>query len=327
MPHIRDYEIPTIVNLFVEALLYGVYITTLIHCLRWLVYNDGGRSGRGRVNVSMLIVSIVIFLFQTVEVATAFKGTLLVQSLDPTGYNIFQTVNIALEYTLYQIVDAVLIHRCWVVYGHAYKIIFLPVLLWISSVALTGYAIYLYASTVVFHLANDKALDKVERLVIKILNSFLACNITINIYATTAIVYRIVRVTKNGVARFERLRGTWRIIAESGVLYTTSTMLNLIAITLVGQNPTYERYVFFQAITDPINITMAGIAYNLILIRVGQQRQQETVDQGKSLDSQVIKDKEGQALSTLQFHNAGAVGSMSTQNPSILHLSMDHQYV
>ena len=69
------------------------------------------------------------------------------------------------------------------------------------------------------------------------------------IYLKAAIVYRIVRVTRNSVNRSGRLHQTWRIIAESGALYTLSTTVNLIATVLVGQDNSYE---LFQAIADPI---------------------------------------------------------------------------
>ena len=43
-------------GLFTQAALYGIYVATLIHCLRWLVYTDEGWKQRDRVNKLMLIV-------------------------------------------------------------------------------------------------------------------------------------------------------------------------------------------------------------------------------------------------------------------------------
>ncbi|KAF8626739.1 hypothetical protein AX15_004716 [Amanita polypyramis BW_CC] len=216
--------------------------------------------------------------------ATSLKNTLLALSLDLTGYRIFQTVNTALEYTIYQIVDAILIYRCWIVYGRTGRIIFLPVFLWLSSVVFSSYNVYLYASK-----------NKESSLTDKICDGFFACNIVINIYATTAIVYRIVRVTKGSVSRSKCLHRTWRIVAEAGVPYTTSTLINLTAIILTNRYPKYIPYALLEAAADPINVTMAGISFNLILIRVGQQRRQRTVDQG---------------ISMIQFHSAEVTESV-----------------
>src|ERR1700759_2196011 len=53
--------------LFMQAALYGLYVATLIHCLRWLVYTDDGWKQRDGVNKFMLITTILIFLLSTVN--------------------------------------------------------------------------------------------------------------------------------------------------------------------------------------------------------------------------------------------------------------------
>ena len=53
--------------LFTQAALYGLYVATLIHCLRWLVYTDEGWKRRDRVNKLMLTTTIIIFLCSTVN--------------------------------------------------------------------------------------------------------------------------------------------------------------------------------------------------------------------------------------------------------------------
>ena len=65
------YTIPEIslIGLFTQATLYGLYVATLIHCLRWLIYTDDGWKQRDRVNKLMLITAVVIFLLSTVNLA------------------------------------------------------------------------------------------------------------------------------------------------------------------------------------------------------------------------------------------------------------------
>ena len=55
--------------LFTQAALYGLYLATLIDCLRWLVYTDEGWKQRDRTNKLMLTTSIIIFLCSTVNLA------------------------------------------------------------------------------------------------------------------------------------------------------------------------------------------------------------------------------------------------------------------
>ena len=58
-----------VIQLFINAPLYGLYLTTLIYCLRWLVYTDDGWKLRDRINKPMLITSVLIFLYSTLDLA------------------------------------------------------------------------------------------------------------------------------------------------------------------------------------------------------------------------------------------------------------------
>ena len=58
---------------FVQTLLYGTYVTTFAHCLRWLLLDDEGWKLRRRTNWSMLIISILLFLFSTADLALTLQ--------------------------------------------------------------------------------------------------------------------------------------------------------------------------------------------------------------------------------------------------------------
>jgi fluoride ion exporter CrcB/FEX len=49
----------------VDTALYVVYLATLTSTLRWLVYNDEGKSVRKQIDWKMLTVTIVTFLLIT----------------------------------------------------------------------------------------------------------------------------------------------------------------------------------------------------------------------------------------------------------------------
>jgi hypothetical protein len=66
----------TLILLFTQAAFYGLYVSTLIHCLRWLAHTSDGWKLRDRVdNKLILITTILIFLFLTVDLVL----TLLIQ--------------------------------------------------------------------------------------------------------------------------------------------------------------------------------------------------------------------------------------------------------
>ena len=58
---------------FVQTLMYGMYVTTFAHCLRWLLLDDEGWKIRRRINWSMLIISILLFLLSTTALALTIQ--------------------------------------------------------------------------------------------------------------------------------------------------------------------------------------------------------------------------------------------------------------
>ena len=60
-----------IISLFVQSIMYGLYAATLLHCLRWLVVEDGGWSFRpwSKINWRMLAPTMLVFAFSTASIA------------------------------------------------------------------------------------------------------------------------------------------------------------------------------------------------------------------------------------------------------------------
>jgi hypothetical protein len=66
-----------LISIFVQAIFYGVYITTLAHSLRWLLFEDEGWKAqtRRRVNWPMLTVTLILFVFATVDLGVTLRIT------------------------------------------------------------------------------------------------------------------------------------------------------------------------------------------------------------------------------------------------------------
>ena len=73
--------------LFTQAALYGLYVATLIHCLRWLVFTDEGWKQRDKVNKLTLITAILIFVCSTVNLVLSFSNQSDLMG-EPWGSNI-----------------------------------------------------------------------------------------------------------------------------------------------------------------------------------------------------------------------------------------------
>ena len=74
MPSPQAQATAILIGLFTQAVLYGLYVASLIHCLRWLVYTDEGWKQRDRVNKLMLTTTIIIFLCSTVNLVITLSN-------------------------------------------------------------------------------------------------------------------------------------------------------------------------------------------------------------------------------------------------------------
>ena len=61
--------------LFVQAVLYGVFVSTLAHSFRWIFYNEEGWKLRDKINWAMVAISTLVFSFSTADLAVSFRLT------------------------------------------------------------------------------------------------------------------------------------------------------------------------------------------------------------------------------------------------------------
>ena len=64
----------TFIPLFVEAILYGLYLATFIHCMRWLVFDDEGPANfREKISWQMLSITLLLFILTTAAIGVNFR--------------------------------------------------------------------------------------------------------------------------------------------------------------------------------------------------------------------------------------------------------------
>ena len=59
---------------FIRAIMYGLYVGTSVHCLRWLLFDDKDWNIRKKINRTMLTITTVLFILMTVQVCVALKS-------------------------------------------------------------------------------------------------------------------------------------------------------------------------------------------------------------------------------------------------------------
>jgi hypothetical protein len=65
----------SIIPVFAQAAMYGLYIGTSAQCLRWLLLDDKDWNIRKKINWTMLTIAIFIFILMTINLWTSFQMT------------------------------------------------------------------------------------------------------------------------------------------------------------------------------------------------------------------------------------------------------------
>ena len=68
----------SVIVVFVQAVLHGLYLGTLVHCFRWLMYEDEGWKMRPWVSINriMLAITLLLFLIYTTELWICIRAVL-----------------------------------------------------------------------------------------------------------------------------------------------------------------------------------------------------------------------------------------------------------
>ncbi|KAI0027984.1 hypothetical protein K488DRAFT_35307, partial [Vararia minispora EC-137] len=266
-----------IVALFVESVLYGVFLVTFGMTVRTLLFSRGDSSTvrSGGQHYFFVVVAFAFFVVATFDEAMVLRHVLdaFIYYKGPGGPNgefsmISYWVNVmkTVDYCIMtSIGDAVLIYRCFIVWSKNWFIIVGLGILWVAFLVVAVIEWYIE-----FTMHSNALLSASNlRPFVHAVQSITLC---INVIATSLIVYKIYQVQKtntsvsiHGGGASSGLKRAMRIIIESGALYTAS-VIAFFAVYLASSN---AQYVAADAVSF-------GISFNLIIIRVARGRTIET---------------------------------------------------
>ncbi|KAF4622149.1 hypothetical protein D9613_009599 [Agrocybe pediades] len=182
------------------------------------------------------------------------------------------------------VADMFLMYRCWIVYAKSWTVIIFPTAFWLGGMALSLYILIVP----LIQPGGD-----LEHANTSSLHTFLAAKcattITVNIYATGFIIWKIIntdftvarriqvanlaitspatkhQVISGSIREKSRtpLQNTALILFEAALPYTLVSIANFIAVIL-GSN--------FSYITSAIEIVIIGLTFNQIITRVYKKR-------------------------------------------------------
>lgn len=283
----------TISGSVVRAILFGLYSASFIHCVRWLLFEDEGWRVRKKVSWFLVITTLLIFFLSMGLLCAGWMKRFGASGhLRPVIWSLDILDCIGIQCSILIIIDGVLIHRCWAVSSKNWFIISFPLVLWCFCLTCAILSLYCNLIFLFFSLSGLHGQNLALQKCIMPSNSiyplaFYTCNIVINIYTTTVLVYKIWRAVKNSVG-MNRLYKLCRILTESGILYTLSSIVYLISWirnysvdskqAIEYNTLSTESFLlqpFAGQIAMDIGMFIPGIAFNLIIIRVGKQRAKE----------------------------------------------------
>ncbi|KAE9383514.1 hypothetical protein BT96DRAFT_1009083 [Gymnopus androsaceus JB14] len=268
-----------IIGLFVETLFYGMHIITFGVCLRCLFWDSSGALlASTQVKRGLLVMSLALFIISTLDMALAvvndYNGL-----VSPGGQDTLNTPNwltvsrVVFLGTQNIIGDSIWVYRCWIIYNRRWSVIAVPSLLFFAVLGISFTIAGLEPETVPGPL--PKAGKTTLMIAIVYCISFVSSLLT-----TVLIVHRLWRVERDlhkqaskGLTSADtpqnlrdsqrqgrsRLGQVMLLVIESGIMFTTTEFLSMIAFFLKSNMCYIATYTDIQVIP---------IAFNLIVIRL-----------------------------------------------------------
>ncbi|KAG6856204.1 hypothetical protein H0H87_006600 [Tephrocybe sp. NHM501043] len=232
----------------------------------------------------MAVVTILMFINATLASATGFVIIWRAFVLAPPGTAtqsfgqitywaiVLKSATLLTQTT---IGDAMLIYRCWVVYSRRFRIVAFSIILWLGGCVCEIFLVY-YEIT-----AKSNVLVSASNLH-PFGTAFWASTVALNIITTTLLVWPIWKVARHhdefayhtaSSQRNNLMKHIMQVIIESGAMYTIMAFLVFVTYT-TKSNSLY--------ITSSAEVGMAGIAFNLIIIRTARATRNRSVVSGIS---------------------------------------------
>ncbi|KAJ7872240.1 hypothetical protein B0H13DRAFT_1633927 [Mycena leptocephala] len=211
-----------------------------------------------------------------------------------------KTLSVAANIVGFVLADAIMVWRCWVVWGRSWIVIVLPILATIAGIVCV--ALGTTGQIAVASVQNASSATRLAPLV-RFNTPFLGLSLGLTLYTTGLIVWRIIQVQRytkmNGFKKVDVNRDfspVLELLIESSALYAASLFVFVVLLAMKSPNQTYPQNIHAQ---------IAGIAPTLLIFRVsvGHARKDEEWTSSKS----VLEFVSTATTSEHPVHSTGAV--------------------
>ncbi|KAH8105362.1 hypothetical protein BXZ70DRAFT_1043500 [Cristinia sonorae] len=292
-------DVAQIVALFLESVFYGIYLVTFGLCVNVLLFSEHTRPGgdrKYRLLSPFFIVALLLFIIATLDEALLLRhvldafiwykgaGGAKAEFADISYWvNVMKTVCYVAQTS---IADAMLIYRCYIVYGRNRMIAVGLSVLWLACMVCEAFTCYIE-----FTLHSDTFLNSSK--LSPFITALLSLTLALNLLATSMIVYKIYTILGQSAHYFVSSRGegrsggglrrAMRIVIESGAMYSVAVFVFFV-VYLAGNNAQY-------GVSDCV-VQVIGMAFNLMIIRL---------DQGRTIEAHTSRMGDGSYISRRPF--------------------------
>ncbi|KAJ7738058.1 hypothetical protein DFH07DRAFT_752699 [Mycena maculata] len=176
--------------------------------------------------------------------------------------------------------DAIMVWRCWIIWGRSWIVVVLPILATVSGTVCAGLGV---AGQIAVAFAQDSTSATRLAPLVRFSTPFLSMSLVVTLYTTVVIAWRIIRVQqyakKHGIKRVNfDYSPVLEIVIESSALYATSLFVFVVLLAMKNPNQNYLQNIHAQ---------IAGIAPTIMIFRiaVGHARKNEDwTSPGSDLD-------------------------------------------
>ncbi|PFH46865.1 hypothetical protein AMATHDRAFT_7321 [Amanita thiersii Skay4041] len=273
-----------IVAIFVQSVFGGLYTATFLHCVRWLAFKDCGYLLRKPIKWPLLVLTSVILTLSITTIFAGFAFPLARLRQDTQLLILLKLVLQPVALMTAILADGMLIYRCWVLYGRRWRFIAFPLLMWLGYIGIS--ALYMYSLILPIIDPKPSQIPQAENIVRMSMLSGYLFTIVINVYTTVFIIYRIWRVAKGNITLNSRrsLHFTMQVIVEF---------------------KSWDATIVF-AVIGAINYCMIGTGFNLLLIRIAQNKA-KPVDVSLSVSTSPF-------VVVGEMYRVGSTGDVHTQS-------------
>ncbi|KAF8208012.1 hypothetical protein K438DRAFT_1754758 [Mycena galopus ATCC 62051] len=247
----------TLVSLFVESVLYGLFILLFVLSMSILL---GKRKQVMRINKPMVSASIIMFILSTVHLGVDLRRAMdtFLHSKSLAAVNTASYILKSTAYYLQTITgDGFMLFRVYLVWNADNRVCLPIFVCFIASIAMGIVTIHEFAKV----SSSDPVFVKPHNWIV----SFFSLTLFTNFSCTLLIAGRIWWIDRQAGNAAEIISGrklgpTIIILIESGAIYSACLII-LLSLYISGS---YAQYIALDGV-----VQVVGVVFSLIIVRVG----------------------------------------------------------